>query len=86
MNFDLITENNGFVIAGTGMLIVFIALTLISVFIALLPKVLAILSFVLPPEEAHSHPKATQKSTDEDEVAVAITFALHQVEMNKQRS
>ena len=68
------------------MLIVFLALTLISLFIAMLPKMLAALSFILPPEEPHSHTKMNLKSTDEDEVAVAITLALHQLEMKKQQS
>lgn len=76
-----ILKGEGFGIAATGMLIVFVALLLISGFIALLPKILNSISFLLPAEHPphHLHPPKQTWSTDEDELAVAIGFALHQI-------
>jgi len=84
MDFQNINKFDGFAIAGTGLLIVFVALTMISVFIALLPKVLAILAVFLPPETEHQRFSSANNSTDDEEVAVAIAFALHQAELQKQ--
>ena len=84
MGFDNILEHQGLGIAATGMIIVFAALTLITVFIAMLPRILALPMFGVPPDELQ--PVASRsRSTGEDEVAAAIGFALHQVELQKKR-
>ena len=70
-----IVENDGLGIALTGMLIVFTALTLITVFIAYLPKLLAALGNVLPPETEH-HAPPVGRAADDEAVIVAIGVAL----------
>lgn len=72
---DNIVAGNGLAIAVTGMSIVFAALTSLSVFIALLPRVLAWLplSFLQVPDERNDgnvHPPTP-------EVVAAIAVALH---------
>ena len=79
MGIDNILESNGFGIAATGMTIVFVALTVISVFIYLLPKVLSAFERVVPPA---SEPQvaALPPSSDDEQIAAVIGFALHQHE------
>ena len=80
-----ITENDGVGISITGISIVFAALILISLFIASLPRILALLESVLPPEAEHLAATAPgEKSNDHDEAVVAaIGFALHARRRNK---
>ena len=75
-SFQNIIDGHGFSIAITGMLIVFAALVLISLFIAALPKVLEAVSGVFP-EKVDSHVQRASGSIDPSVVA-AIGFALHQ--------
>ena len=84
MNFENIVASNGIAIALTGILIVFVALTLIAAFIALLPKVLNALSFALPPEDAPS-PSRRPAASSGEEVAVAIGYAMHKRMTEKNR-
>jgi hypothetical protein len=67
------------------MLIVFCALILISLFIALLPRILGVISQYLPeteePHESLSHPESQR--LDDDAVIAAIGFVLH-TELQKQ--
>jgi Na+-transporting methylmalonyl-CoA/oxaloacetate decarboxylase gamma subunit len=76
MGWENVWESNGIGIAVTGLVIVFAALTLISVFIALLPRVLLVLSAILP---AESHPPAPSQrgQRDDEELVAAIGVALH---------
>ena len=72
-------ESRHIAIAISGMAIVFTALLLVSVAIAVLPKILDALDSVLP-AQAHPTPAASQATTqtgDEEEVAAAIGMALH---------
>lgn len=79
-----ISEYDGLGISITGISIVFAALILISLFITCLPRVLAMLESVLPPEsEPHQAPAATRADHDEAVVA-AIGFALHARHHKKQ--
>ena len=76
----------GATIAVVGLLIVFMVLIFLSLFIASLPKVLALLERVLPESEEH-HPIAHEEQ-DEDaelELLAAIGFVLH-TEFQKQVS
>lgn len=57
-----IVEGRGLAISTTGMLIVFVALATISTFIALLPKLLALIEPVFPESEGHHAPAAAPKS------------------------
>ncbi len=72
-------------LAGTGLLIVFTALILISLFIALLPKILRVLAGVWPeidePQANTGHPES--QVSDDAAVLAAIGFVLH-TEMQKQ--
>ena len=75
-SFQNILDSDGIGIAITGMSIVFIALALITSFIYALPKLLAKLEYVLPPEQTH-HSAVPAPQADEAALAVAIGFALH---------
>ncbi len=72
-----------------GILIVFCALTLISLFLACLPKVLTIIEPFLP-QATHGHQQTATSSSDllspnEDQQAIvaAIGFTLHHRQLNK---
>ena len=71
-------------IALTGMLIVAVALTLIYLFIASLPKALALLATVLPENEGHHHGSPSSSAShpeslipDDEAVLAAIGYVLH---------
>jgi len=74
-----VSEGNAIAIAITGMLIVFTALTLISVFIAALPKILSAIEPYLPAAEDHHDAPTTAESlpTDEEKIVAAIGHVLH---------
>ncbi len=65
-------------IAVTGMLIVFSALGLISLFLALMPRLTQWLAIVFP-EQDHGlpHVLAESESPDEDEMIAAIGYVKH---------
>ncbi len=75
MGIDNIFKHDGFGIAATGMIIVFVALAFVSLFIFLLPKVLSAFEYVVP---AAPEPQAATKvpSRNDEEIAAAIGFAL----------
>ena len=86
MSIQNIVEADGVAIALTGMLIVAIALSLICVFIDSLPRVLKLLSGVLPPEKealaSPSLPSEASAAADatvagDEQLAAAIGFAMH---------
>ena len=75
-----VIDGQGISIALTGMAIVFVALTLITMFIATLPRLLEAASAFLPPEaERHAAPAAASAAGDrlDEEALAAIGFALH---------
>ena len=78
LNFDLqnIAAGQGYALAITGMAIVFVALTLISLFIRGLPRGLKLIGGLLPAEDAHQAASASAPESA-DRIA-AIGFALHQ--------
>ena len=65
----------GLDLAFAGMSIVFTALVLVSVFIAVLPRILAAINPYIPPAQLHT--QSQDKETDDDAIAAAIGFALH---------
>lgn len=71
--------SEGLSIAIVGMLIVAVALSLISLFIAAMPRVLGFLETVLPAEEPHPAHRTHPESfiPDDDDVVAAIGFVLH---------
>ncbi len=80
-----VIDFQGIGLSITGMAIVFTALTLISVAIALLPKVLQCLAGILPTAH-HPHspaaasaakPAATAPQTDDAAIVAAIGYVLH---------
>lgn len=75
MGFDNIIQAKGIGIALTGLTIVFVALTMISVFIALLPHATGLLSALFPEEQ---HKPAKSPAPAEEELVAAIGFAMHQ--------
>ncbi len=76
--FQAISEGAGVSIAVTGMLIVFFALVIISLFIGLLPVVLTGLGPILPRLESHSQPPSAAERTpaDDEKLVAAIGFVL----------
>lgn len=84
-NLQNVIEAQGFALSITGMVIVFTALTLISITIALLPRILEILAGILPAEGGHRAPtprtapppSAPAASADDAAVVAAIGYVLH---------
>ena len=79
-----VVEGNAVAISVTGMLIVFSALTLITVFIAMLPRILSSLDPYLPAVSDHHHQPtpADALPMDEERIVAAIGAVLH-AEMQK---
>ena len=80
--FDIqnIIDAQGGELALAGMLIVFTALTGISLFIGFLPKILPVLNRILPEAELHTKPKVrapAPAATNDGVVVAAIAFAMH---------
>lgn len=71
-----IHDGQGLSIAITGMIIVFAALAIISIFIALLPKMLVLLARAFPEEHHHSAP-SVKTAKDDDALLAAIGFGLY---------
>lgn len=79
-----VADGNGLAISITGMLIVFVALTAITLFIAALPKVLAVIEPWFPESAGHHHGAAPSapatapaSAADDGAVIAAIGFAVH---------
>ena len=79
MGVQNIISGNGVAVSIVGMLIVFSALTFITLFIAVMPHVLKLVAKIFPEESAHA-PKALEP--DESIVAVIAT-ALYAKKYNK---
>ncbi|MEO2019290.1 MAG: OadG family transporter subunit [Fuerstiella sp.] len=76
--------DKGIAIAGTGLLIVFAALILITLFIAALPRILEAVAKVLPEvPDRHTVPDSSESLLPDDAVLAAIGFVLHH-ELQKQ--
>ncbi len=77
--WEAIVEGNGIAISVTGMLIVFTALVFISVFIALMPRLLELLDPILPKVHSHVAPPTPQERMpqDREKVVAAIGLVLH---------
>jgi Na+-transporting methylmalonyl-CoA/oxaloacetate decarboxylase gamma subunit len=75
IGFENIINTNEVMIAGVGILIVFSALAIIALFIALLPRILPLLEKLFPEEHPH-HITSSSQTADHEEVLVAIAYAL----------
>lgn len=71
-----VIDSNGIGLALTGMLIVFSALILISLFIASVPRFLGVLNRIFPEVDHHHTPPRPADQPDLELVA-AIGLALH---------
>lgn len=82
--FQAISDGAGISIAVTGMLIVFFALMIISLFIRGLPELLKVLEPILPRLEPHTQALTAAERTpsDNERIAAAIGYVLH-LEMEK---
>jgi len=80
-NVQNIIDGQAIPIALTGMGIVFCVLALISLFIALLPKLTAILGRYFPETEVHASP--APKTTSNDSVLAAIAYVYHMRRLKK---
>ena len=68
----------GVIIAAVGLLIVFVALILITVFIAAMPKFLDFIGHLWPEVEEHHAFENVESDEDEEmELMAAIGFVLH---------
>jgi len=77
-SFENIAKGDGLSISFTGMLIVFAALTLIAVFIAILPWVMKILSPILPKGMVdHGAPAPRPVSGTDEKILAAIGYAMY---------
>ncbi len=66
------------IIAAVGLLIVFVALVLISLFIATLPRLLTIVGHLWPEVDDHHGLEHSESEPEDDlEVIAAIGFVLH---------
>ena len=65
----------GLDLAFVGMSIVFTALVLVSIFIAVLPRILAAIHPYIPPAQLHT--QSHSRETDAPAIAAAIGVALH---------
>lgn len=74
-NVQNIIDGQGIEIALAGMAIVFIVLALISLFIALLPRILVLIAKKFPEAEPTTPQSAAKKG--DDAVLAAIGYALH---------
>lgn len=84
MGFQNIWEHNGVGIALTGMVIVFGALTFITIFISVLPGILHVVGTVLPDEDESRIVQGSDSA--DDEVAAAVGFVLHHVDSQRHRT
>ena len=77
--WEAIVEGNGIAISITGMLIVFAALVIISLFIAVVPRLLEVLDPILPKGHAHIAPPSPEEQTPlkQEKVVAAIGLVLH---------
>ena len=74
IGWQRIMDGQGLDIAFTGMFVVFLALTVISLCIAMLPKVMAVLGSILP--ERPQLPSDQEATHDDEAVAAAVGFVL----------
>ena len=77
IGLENIAAYDGWSIAVAGISIVFSALLLISLFIAILPRTLAALEVVLP-QEPQAQAQETASRTPDNHALVAIAAALRQ--------
>lgn len=73
------TLSDGFWLSITGMLIVFFALALVSLFITWLPRGLATINRIFPEPPDHHHPPPSRAPRDgiDVELVVAIAAAMN---------
>ncbi len=84
VDFSRVFDGDGVAIAASGMLIVFAALVLVTLFISAMPHLLAVVSKVLPEvAERHAAHGRSESLLPDEEVLAAIGFVLHN-ELRKQ--
>lgn len=66
-----IIENNGFGIAGAGILLVFAVLLVVSLYIGMLPRLLALVNPLLDPKHPLLLPEPAEDTPDADRAAAA---------------
>ncbi|MFW5501269.1 MULTISPECIES: OadG family protein [unclassified Maridesulfovibrio] len=82
-SWNNVVAGDGVALSVTGMSIVFVALLLVSVYIALLPKIAAFCNKIIPPSAHHSGPVASaptpqvKTGPSEAEVVAAAVAYLH---------
>ncbi|OEU67677.1 MAG: hypothetical protein BA863_16995 [Desulfovibrio sp. S3730MH75] len=73
-----VVDGNGVALSITGMSIVFVALLLVSIFIAMLPKIAGVCNKIIPPAAHHSGVEAAAPAGPvEAEIVAAAVAYLH---------
>ena len=77
LNYQNVVDGQGMELAMAGMLIVFVVLALISLFIALLPRILSVVARRYPEEAGYRVAGSGDETTGEGEILAAIGYVLH---------
>jgi len=78
LSYQNILDGQGFEMAFAGMTIVFVALSMVSIFIALLPRILVVVNQYIPEGHAHATPNPKPAAANAEEAAVAaVAYAVH---------
>ena len=72
-----VIDHGGFDLSFAGITIVFVSLVSISIFIAMLPRILKVVDKIFPPKEEPKPRKAATPKSDSLEEVAAIAYALH---------
>jgi sodium pump decarboxylase gamma subunit len=78
LSYQNILDGQGFEMAFAGMTIVFVALSMVSIFIALLPRILVVVNQYIPEGHARATPNPKPAAANAEEAAVAaVAYAVH---------
>jgi len=78
LSYQNILDGQGFEMAFAGMTIVFVALSMVSIFIALLPRILVVVNQYIPEGHAHATPNPKPAAANAEEATVAaVAYAVH---------
>ena len=77
-DYQHIVDAQGIELAFAGMIIVFTVLSLVCIFLALLPHILTVVNRYIPEVHHHAAPQPKAKNaSNEADIAAAVAFVLH---------
>ncbi|WP_027180240.1 OadG family protein [Maridesulfovibrio bastinii] len=74
-SFDNVINNGGISLALSGMAIVFVALALVSCYIALIPKIAGFCNKIVPPTVHREAPKPASRAVQDNQTEAEIVAA-----------